>query len=60
MTLTKDLEFTQIIEEIAKISDDVESECINQTPVPIWKLQLQLINIRELVSMAEERMYNEK
>ncbi len=52
--ITEDQQFYEIIQEIANVSSDLESECINQTTVPLWKVKLSLSGIQQMVFMAEE------
>ena len=54
--MTDNKEFSELVEEMVKQADELESECINQSPIPLWKIKLKLSTIRELVYMAENVM----
>ena len=42
--MTDNKEFSELIEEMVKHADELESECINQSPVPLCKIKLKITN----------------
>ena len=56
--MTDNKEFSELVEEMVKQADELESECINQTSISLWKVKLKLSGIQQLIFMAEEIIDN--